>query len=96
MFWLSPGCPSVRPSVCVRPCGPSVWSGPVVWSIRYGPQNTASRALRKHKGRSLNVSTTHLDTVTRANSHLREMRQAAVSQQEQQAQRRHEIQERLR
>ena len=38
----------------------------------YGPQNVAARALRKHKGRTLNPETSHQFTVTRAKQHMKQ------------------------
>eukprot|EP00750_Incisomonas_marina_P033081 INCI9553.2.p1 GENE.INCI9553.2~~INCI9553.2.p1 ORF type:complete len:1319 (-),score=288.33 INCI9553.2:820-4776(-) len=62
----------------------------------YGPQNLASRALRKFKGRTLNVDTVHQFTVSRATEHMREMHQQRDAERRKEEQKQREIQARLR
>jgi hypothetical protein len=62
----------------------------------YGPQNTAARALRKHKGRSLNVATSHQFTVSRANVHLRRSAEEEQACKQEELERERQVKERLR
>merc|ERR1712060_963665 len=61
----------------------------------YGPQNTATRALRKHQGRTLNANTSHQFTVTRANALMRETHAAQKQEKEERAEKQRQRAERL-
>jgi len=61
----------------------------------YGPQNVAARALRKHKGRTLNPETSHQFAVTRANAHMKVAAAAQAKRRQDKVEKARLIKERL-
>ena len=61
----------------------------------YGPQNSASRALRKHKGRKLNSHTAYQHTISRAKHHRRRIKTKQQQAEEEAEQKKKQIRDRL-
>lgn len=61
----------------------------------YGPQNVAARALRKHKGRTLNAETSHQFVVTRAKEHMKQAAARRAAQLQDEETKAQQIKERL-